>query len=182
MAKLDCFMFDELSQFKQNLLLSIKTDFPEETKKFIQTEAKTYLKVTKKVARKEVGTSKGKKKNWIESKSYHKGFKVGKVYNYSGDLCCRVYNKSRHAHLVEYGHANVPRSSKRATTVEGRAKQAKCKRATGFTAGNFVFKIAELEFETQFLNDTEAFMFQYFDKTTKSKKGTTFKGTLKASW
>ena len=114
--------------------------------------------------------SKGTKKNWIESKSYHKGFKVGKTYKYSDDLCCRAYNKSPHAHLIEYGHVNVPRSSKRATTRAGRAEQATQNRGTGFTMGKLVFKLAELEFLTQYLDDAEAFMFQYFDETTSGKK------------
>ena len=184
MSAQEGFLFGELSDFKQRLMQDIKKEFPEETKKFIKAEAKACMKVVKKVARKEVGTSKGKKKNWIESKSYHKGFKVGKTYNYSNDLCCRVYNKAPHAHLIEYGHVNVPRTSKRATTRAGRAEQAKQKRGTGFTMGKFVFKIAELDFETQYLNDAEMFMYKHFDNTcdTKGKKGATFKGTLEASW
>jgi len=164
------FLFGELSDFKQSLMQDIKQNFPKETEKFIKDEAKKCLKVARKVAKREVGTSKGTKKNWIESKSYHKGFKVGKTYKYSDDLCCRAYNKSPHAHLIEYGHVNVPRSSKRATTRAGRAEQATQNRGTGFTMGKLVFKLAELEFLTQYLDDAEAFMFQYFDETTSGKK------------
>lgn len=164
------FLFEKLSEFKQNLMREIKESFPKETEKFIKTEAQKCLKVARKVARKEVGTSKGKKKDWIDKKSYHKGFKVGKPYKYANDLCCRAYNKAPHAHLIEYGHVNVPRSSKRATTRAGRAEQATQQRGTGFTMGKLVFKIAELEFITQFLNDAEAFMFEYFDETTSRKR------------
>ena len=178
----DGFLFGELSEFKQDLMRSIKNDFPKETENFIKNEASKCLQVAKKVAKKEVGTSKGKKKNWIESKSYHKGFKVGKPYKYSNDLCCRAYNKSPHAHLIENGHVNVPRSSKRATTRAGRAEQAKQQRGTGFTMGKFVFKLAELEFVNQYLTDAEMFMFQFFDNTVnlKGKKGVKFTGELVA--
>lgn len=165
----DGFLFGELSEFKQNLMRDIKENFPKETEKFIKNEARKCMKVAKKIGKKEVGTSKDTKKNWIESKSYHKGFKVGKIYKYGNDLCCRAYNKSPHAHLIEYGHVNVPRSSKRATTRAGRAEQAKQNRGTGFTLGKLIFKKAELEFITEYLNDAEEFMYQYFDETSKGK-------------
>lgn len=164
------FLFEELSEFKQNLMRDIKENFPKETEKFIKEEAQKCLKVARKVARKEVGTSKGKKKNWIDKKSYHKGFKVGKPYKYANDLCCRAYNKAPHAHLIEYGHVNVPRSSKRATTRAGRAEQTTQQRGTGFTMGKLVFKISELEFISQYLNDAEAFMYAHFDETTSGKR------------
>jgi len=144
----DGFLFGELSEFKQDLMRDIKQNFPKETAKFIKTETGKCLKIARKIGKKFVGTSKGTKKNWIESKSYHSGFKVGKVYNYGNDLCCRAYNKAPHAHLIENGHVNVDGS---------------------FTAGKMVFKKAELEFMTDYLNDAEVFMYQYFDETSKGK-------------
>lgn len=159
------FLFDELSEFKQNLLRDIKDVFPKETQKFLKTEASKCTKVARKIARRKVGTSKGKKKNWIDSKSYHKKFKVGKIYDYSGDMCCRAYNSSPHAHLIEYGHVNVPRGSKRATTRKGREEQSKQSRGVSFTEGHLIFKVAEMEFMTDFLNDTESFLFEYFNNT-----------------
>lgn len=163
------FLFDELSEFKQNLMRDIQKNFPKETEKFIKQEAGKLVKVAQKVAKKEVGTSKGKKKNWNEAKSYHKKFKVGKTYKYSDDLCCRAYNSSPHAHLIEYGHVNVPRGNARATTRSGRAIQATQSRGTGFTQGKLVFKLAELEFISQFLDDSEKFLFEYFDDTVARK-------------
>ena len=162
------FLFGQLSDFKQNLMKEIRDEFPKETEKFIKTEANKLSKVAKKIAKKEVGTSKGKKKNWIESKSYHKKFKVGKPYKYSSDLCCRAYNSSPHAHLIEYGHVIVPRGKSRATTRAGREEQAKSNRGSGFVMGKLVFTLAELEFVTEFLNDSESFLFTYFDKTTSN--------------
>lgn len=157
------FLFDELSEFKQNLLREVKNVFPKETEKFIKKEASKLAKTARKIAKNDVGTAKGKKKNWIEAKSYHKKFKVGKTYKYSDDLCCRAYNSSPHAHMIEYGHVNVPRG-------EGRKKGAgrrsgKGGQGVGFTTGKLVFKRAELEFLSEFLDDTENFLFEYFDDT-----------------
>jgi hypothetical protein len=141
----DGFFFGELSEFKKDLMRDIKNTFPKETEKFIKTETGKCLKVAKKIGKSNVGTSKGTKKNWIESKSYHKGFKVGKIYKYGNDLCCRAYNKSPHAHLIEDGHVNADGS---------------------FTKGKFVFKKAELQFSSEFEKDVEDFLFNYFDDTT----------------
>ena len=163
------FLFDELSEFKKELMRDIKENFPKETEKFIKKEAGKALSVARKIAKRQVGTSKGTKKDWQESKSYHKGFKVGKTYNYGNDLCCRAYNKAPHAHLIEYGHVNVPRSSARATTREGRKEQASQSRGTGFTMGKLIFKQAEMQFLSEYLNDAEEFMYKYFDETSKGK-------------
>lgn len=161
------FLFDELSEAKQDILRAINKAYPKESEKFIKNEAKKLLKTTKKVAKKEVGTSKGKKKNWDEKKSYHKKFKVGKKYDYDGDTCVRVYNSSPHAHLIEYGHRNIPRGQKRATTREGRKNDNR--KATGFTMGKLVFDIASLEFEPEFKTDCELFMSEYVDDTIRGK-------------
>ena len=62
------FLFDELSEVKQDILRSIKKLYPKESENFLKKEAKKLLKTTKKVAKKEVGTSKDTKKNWDEKK------------------------------------------------------------------------------------------------------------------
>lgn len=164
------FLFEELSNFKQSLMLEVKENFPKETAQFIKKEASKVLKVAKKIAKKEVGTSKGKKKDWVDSKSYHNKFKVGKTYDYAGDLCCRAYNSAPHAHLIEYGHVNVPRGNARATTRAGRQEQSTQSRGTGFTLGKFVFKLAEMEFISDFKDDSEQFLYQFFDDTVRKTK------------
>lgn len=161
------FLFDELSEAKKDILQSISEIFPEESSQFIKEEARKLTNVAKKVARREVGTSKGTKKDWQPEKSYHKKFKTGKKYNYEGDLCCRAYNGSPHAHLVEYGHLNIPRGQKRATTREGRKNDTR--KGAGFTMGKFVFDIASLEFEPEFRDDCEKFMLKYVDDTIRGK-------------
>lgn len=165
------FLFNQLSEFKQDIMRSIKDKFPDSTTEFIKEEAKKIKKVAQKVAKKEVGTSKGKKKNWDEKKSYHKKFKVGKPYKYAeNDYCIRAYNASPHGHLVEYGHINVPRGEKRATTRAGREEQNASRTGSGFTLGKYVFKIAETQFLTEYLNDCEAFMTKFVENTVKGLK------------
>ena len=161
------FLFDQLSEAKQNLLRSIAKVYPEEAGQFVKEEARKLMGVAKKVAKQEVGTSKGKKKNWKEKTSYHKGFKVGKKYDYNGDTCCRAYNASPHGHLVEYGHLNIPRGQKRATTREGRKNDTR--KASGFTLGKYVFDIASLDFEPESKHDCEKFLMKYVDDTIRGK-------------
>lgn len=159
------FLFDELSEVKQDLLRSVNEIYPKETDKFIKGECRKLLKVTKNVAKSEVGTSKGIKKDWIASKSYHNNFKVGKIYDYAGDKCCRVYNSSPHAHLIEYGHINIPRGQKRATTRAGRREQTANRKATSFTEGKLIFDIASFNFQPEYFNDIENFLAEYLGDT-----------------
>lgn len=161
------FLFDELSDVKKDILRSISKAYPKESDKFLKDEAKKLLKVSKKVAKKEVGTSKGIKKNWDANKSYHKKFKVGKKYKYDTDDCIRVYNSSPHAHLIEYGHRQIARGQARATTREGRKNDTRP--VKGFVLGKYVFDEAQLDFTPQFLDDCELFMFQYVDDTVRGK-------------
>ena len=158
------FLFNQLSDLKKDIMSDIKNTFPDDAKKFIKDEAKKLLKVAKADAKREVGTSQGKKKNWDKNKSYHSKWKTGRVYKYSdNDLCCRVYNSAKHGHLVEYGHVNVPRGTKRATTVKGRQEQLKTRKTSGYTDGAFILTFAEREFTSQWLNDAEQFMYDHFN-------------------
>lgn len=164
------FIFDSLTEAKKRLLLGANELYPKETDKFLKDEAKKLRKETKKTAKKEVGTSKGSKKNWDKKKSYHQRFKIGKIYTYSeNDKCIRVFNSARHAHLVEYGHANVPRGEKRATTRQGRKEQLKTRSVTGYTLGRYVMYLTETEFATQFMLDADDFLYQFVDDTIFGK-------------
>jgi len=169
------FIYDELTDFQQGLLDEIKKVYPKELEKHAKTQARKFVNVAKKVAKKKVGTSKGKKKNWIEEKSYHKKFDTSSVFETQrGEICCKGLNKARHAKLIEYGHVNVPRSEKRETTVEARKKQKaeqKQKYGNSFTPGKFVFKKAELQYTGTFKRESEKFIEGFFetmvDKATK---------------
>lgn len=136
------FYFDELSDFKKDLLNEANKLFPKETEKFLKTECQGLLKVVKRVAKANVGTAKGTKKDWQTQKSYHKRFKVGKKYFYNGDLSQRVYNGSPHGHLIEYGHK----------TQNGK-----------FVSGKYVFEKASTEYGQEFSKNCDEFLGQYFD-------------------
>lgn len=164
------FLFENLSEAKKDLMRSVKEMYPKETAKFLKEQATKLRKVSRKVAKQEVGTSKGKKKNWIASKGYHQKFKIGKIYVYGeNDKCIRVYNSAPHSHLVEYGHINIPRGTKRATTRKGRIEQAKNRKGSGITLGRYVFTLTEIEYKSQFLSDTNDFLYQFVDDTINGK-------------
>ena len=134
------FDFHELTDFKKGILQLGKEDFPKETKKFVKKSAVKLSKLSVDVAK-----SKLKKKTG----NYLKGFKSGKVYIYSGDFCCRTYNGSPHAHLIEYGHNKITQ---------------KTKRNLGFVEGKYVLKEATNKFERIFENDVEALIEAILDK------------------
>lgn len=142
------FLFNELSEFKQDLFREIEELFPEETDKFLFEEAKKFKKEVQKVAKKnvkahELHTRFDEKKQKDVSTNYHKNFKIGKKYVRGESRCLRVYNAARHAHLIEYGHVIYNKSGG----------------PYGFTLGKFVFKEAELNFESQFKDDVEKFLY-----------------------
>ena len=149
------FLFDELSEFKQDLMKDVQEKFPKEYEKFLKDEVKTIKKTAQKIAKKEVKqgdlhTRYNKKKQKEISTNYHKNFKIGKKYTYDGNVCIRVFNSARHAHLIENGHVLYSHG-----------------KPVGFVLGKMVFKITEYESKTQFLNDAEKFLYEYFDKTTE---------------
>lgn len=59
---MDGFLFDSLTENYQKFFRDLNKKFPEKSKEFLKTETQKYLKVAKRVAKKEVGTSKGTKK------------------------------------------------------------------------------------------------------------------------
>lgn len=135
------FFFDELSEFKKDLMREVKELFPKETEKFLKDEAKKLTKKQRQIAKQEVkSTGKG------GDKSYHKKFKVGKIYTYDGDKCVRSYNGSPHAHLIENGHK----------TQNGK-----------FVQGRYILKISQNEFKTEFAKDCDRFLGEYFDEVGK---------------
>lgn len=136
----DGFLFDELSEFKKDLFRSINEKYSDETKKFIKKEAKKVAIKAKDIANKQV-----KKKTGL----YHKSFKSGKVYKYGeSDTCCRAFNSAPHAHLIEYGHVQKGKTN-------------------SFVPGKMIFKQAEIESTTEFLDDCEKFLTQFVDDTCR---------------
>lgn len=164
-------IFSDLSDFKQDLLKDIATNYPKAIKKFIKQEARKCSKVAKKIAKREVGTNKGKKKDWVDTKSYHKRFDSSSVFNFSsGEYGCKAFNNARHAKIIEYGHVNVPRGEGKKNHSKKDRRSGKGGQGHGFVAGKFIFKKAELEFKSQFEKDTEDFIGEYFDETVSGKR------------
>lgn len=137
----DGFYFDELSEFRQDLLKEVNRVFPEETNKFLKDEAKALSKIQKQIARQVVGTTEKS-----GDKSYHKKFKVGKIYFFSGEKAIRAYNSSPNAHLIEYGHKTENNK---------------------FISGRYVLKASENQFKDDFFKDTEEFLFKFVDDIGK---------------
>lgn len=106
-------MSDDLEGLTKELLEFAQTEYPKETKKFLQSEGNKFKKLVKKRAKSEVGTETG---------NYQKGWKRGRVYNHraTGATSVRVYNGSPHAHLIEYGHKKYLWGKETSERVEGK--------------------------------------------------------------
>lgn len=161
----DGFLFGELSEFKQNLLHDIKTDYPKAIEKFIKQEARKCSRVAKKIAKRDVGTAKGKKKDWVDTKSYHKRFDSSSVFKFStGEYGCKAFNNARHAKIIENGHINVPRGEGKKNHDKKKRRSGKGGQGHGFVPGKFIFKKAELEYAPQFEKNAENFVDDFFNK------------------
>lgn len=144
------FDFSELTEFKKDLMNELKKDLPKDVQKFLDKEKREFLKEVKKTAKSNVKKDKG---------LYLRSLKSGKTHinKKSGDIYTKVYADETiapHAHLIEYGHINVPRGKKGKSNAGGTGKT--------FTAGKFVFKKAEMNFKSAYENDTEEFLGEYF--------------------
>ncbi len=131
------FYFDELEDFKKDLLQKSLKNFPNETNKFLRKSQQGLCVEMRQQAKRLV-----KKKTGY----YHKSFKVGKIYEKDGNLCGRAYNNARHAHLIETGHKN-----KDGTWQEGR----------------HVMEISKTNYKEDFYKNVEDFLFNEVDKAGK---------------
>lgn len=143
--------YGEMSDFKKKLGETAERLFPEETTKFIKKEAKKQSKIQKQVARQKVGL----KTN--TDKSYHKKFKVGKIFeNEDNSKGIKVFNSSRHGHLIENGHFQVPRGKKGASNEGGSSN--------GWTNGKHVIETAQVMFKEEYYKACDEFLGQFFDE------------------
>ena len=96
----------ELSELSRQFLRIADEKYPQRTKKFLTEQANK----TRKTMRSEIRSRvKGHRKRSKEEKktSLSRGVDKGQVHKYNGDWQVRVYNKAKHAWLVEHGHSNV---------------------------------------------------------------------------
>ena len=133
----DGFFFEELSDFKKDLLREAGKVFKKETETFLKQEARKLSNIQKKIAKQDVGTT-GKN----DDKSYHKRFKVSKLYGTEYEKFIKALNSAPHSHLIEYGHK----------TQNGK-----------FVQGRYVIKSSENQFKNEFVDDCDKFLSEYFD-------------------
>lgn len=138
------FDYHELTDFQKELIQMAKEDFPRETRKFIKREAGKLTRMAKSSAERELNSKTG---------DYIKGFKSGKIYKFAGDLCCRAFNSSPHAHLIEYGHNMV-----------GHKPNLK---NVGFVAGKYILNKATNRFDKDFEGHLDKFLDDILDKGIK---------------
>lgn len=148
----DGFFFEELSEFKKDLMREANEIFPEKMEAFLKKEGRKLSNLQKKIAKQDVGTSKGKKKDWEEETSYRKHFKVSKTYNSLGDKFIKSYNNAKHAHLIEYGH----RMCKKDGSFTGK-----------FVPGRYVIQASKNQFKHEFAKDCDEFLSEYYDDIGK---------------
>lgn len=144
----DGFFFEELSELKKDFMREANEIFPEKMDEFLKKEGRKLSNLQKKIAKQDIGTSKGKKKDWKAETSYHKGFKVSKTYNSLGDKFVKAYNNAKHAHLIEYGH----KMCKKDGSFTGK-----------FVPGRYVIQSSKNQFKHEFAKDCEEFLSDYSD-------------------
>ena len=152
---MDGFIFDELSDLEKDIMNLAKEQFPKETQKFVQSEAKKGKEIAKRIAQQELGKKTG---------NYLKGFKTGKS-KLNDKFSYKFFNDSPHGHLIEDGHYDVARG-------EGKSKGAGRKSGAGgskrkFIEGKKIFVKAQVEMETQFARDADEFISNLSDKVFK---------------
>ena len=125
----DC-TFDDLTEFRQDLLKAIDEQFPKESKKHMQSMANA---LTRRVRSAYKRTFKTRTGNLL------KGTKRGRTYYYNGNqLQIRIHSAAPHASLLEYGH-RIFNSDKE---VEG----------------SFIMQSAEASFYPYYQKKTEEFI------------------------
>lgn len=124
-------------------LKQVQDAYPQEVKKFMQSEGTKLKNRTVKTAKSSVKQHTG---------NFVKGIKRGKYYKYSGNGAdaIRVYSgkPAHHGHLLEYGHELISRSGKHIGTVKA----------------YHIFKTAADEFESTYESDSEKFADKIADK------------------
>lgn len=136
---MDGFSLNEFTELEQRLLKLANDTMQKDTRKFLKKEAK-------KLAKKTLDKAKTKVKE--DDGDYFKSIKSGKVYKFNGNLSCRSFSSSPHAHLIEHGHRIVDKNG-----VEH-----------GFKEGEHVFEKASKEFESEYYNDCQNFLDDMLEK------------------
>lgn len=123
--------------------------YPEEVKKFMQSEGTKLRNRTLKTAKSSVGKITG---------NYEKGIKRGKYYKYAGNGAdsIRVYSGAPHAHLIEYGHKLITPKT-RTTKKSGKLSLKNGGNYIGDVLGYHIFSVSADMFESKYEEDCEKF-------------------------
>ena len=151
---MDGFIFDEIGNLEKDILKLAKEQFPKETQKFVQDEAKKGKEIAKRIAQQELNKKTGK---------YLKSFKSGKSKLHD-KFSHKFFNDAPHGHLIEDGHYDVARG-------EGKNKGNRKSGAGGtkrkFIEGKKIFVKAQIEMESQFASDVDDFISKLTDEVFK---------------
>ncbi|MEY8001608.1 HK97 gp10 family phage protein [Clostridium sp. Mt-5] len=147
---------EELDSFVKDMLSLANEELPRESKTFLKKNANQLTTATRNKA-KELGIME-------KTGNYYKGFKSGKVYTYHGQLSCRAYNSSPHAHLLEYGHKiKNEKGGKYLTAKYGKDKNGK-DIESDFVPGFHPFLRAYEDFMSKYYNNCESFVDDMINK------------------
>lgn len=152
---MDGFDISELDDLQKDLLQLARENFPNETRKFVISEAKKGKEIVKNIAKSELKKKTGR---------YMKSFKTGKS-GLHDKFSYKFYNDSPHGHLIEDGHFNVARGENK--NKGGTRRSGAGGEQHGFVEGKKIFTKAQVQMESEFSKDVDDFISSLMDKTIK---------------
>jgi hypothetical protein len=97
----------ELSELSREFLRTAEKLYPQRAKKFLADQANKGKKVMRSEIRSRVKGHRKRTTKEEKKTSLSRGVDKGRAHKYQEDWQVRVYNKAKHAYLVEHGHSNV---------------------------------------------------------------------------
>ncbi len=142
------FEVDGIEDFSEAIEM-IRKVYPNEVKKFMQSEGTKLKNRTLKTAKSSVGKITG---------NYEKGIKRGKYYKYAGNGAdsIRVYSGASHAHLIENGHKLITPKT-RTTKKSGKLSLKNGGKYIEDVLGYHIFSVSADTFESKYEKDCEKF-------------------------
>lgn len=150
----DGFDFSELEAFIETTTDNILKTGSKENKRFLKKQANK-LKTMEKRTFKAMGAGIEETDTKKDKKIINR-FKAGKTYDYNGELACRAYNGSPHAHLINNGFIHKPKFIKiKFLTVKTLRKLEREKGAEKFIPGYHFIEKAAKQYKSTFEEESE---------------------------
>lgn len=149
------FISNEIGDLEKDIIQLAQDQFPKDTQKFVDAEAKKGKEIAKNIAKTELGKKTG---------NYLKGIKTGKS-GLKDKFSYKVYNESPHGHLIEDGHFNVARGENK--NKGGSRRSGANGTKNGFVEGKKIFLKTQVQLESEFSKDVDTFISNLMDKTFK---------------